>query len=126
MLMKKINSKFHFLHKRTPVQLLLLFYFTAVIVSALLLSRPISQKEGVQIPAIDVLFAAVSAISVTGLSTISITDSLSPFGILMLMIMMQLGAVGIMAIGTFIWLMLRKNIGLKERQLIMADQNQTF
>lgn len=123
--MKKINSKFHFLHKRTPVQLLLLFYFTAVIVSALLLSLPISQKEGVQIPAIDVLFTAVSAISVTGLSTISITDSLSPFGILMLMIMMQLGAVGIMAIGTFIWLMLRKKIGLKERQLIMADQNQT-
>src|SRR5699024_5631081 len=42
-----------------------------------------------------------------------------------LMIILQLGAVGIMASGTFIWLLLGKKIGFRERQLIMTDQNQT-
>src|SRR5699024_1975219 len=37
----------------------------------------------------------------------------------------QLGAVGVMAIGTFVWLILGTKIGLKERRLIMTDQNQT-
>src|SRR5699024_3119855 len=40
-------------------------------------------------------------------------------------IILQLGAVGVMAIGTFFWLILGKKIGLKERRLIMTDQNQT-
>lgn len=119
----KSHSKYNILQKLTPVQLLLLFYFVAVLVSTVILALPISQKEGISIPLIDLLFTAVSAISVTGLSTISIVDSLSLFGIFMLMMMMQLGAVGIMAIGTLIWLVFRKKIGLKERQLIMVDQN---
>src|SRR5699024_2263869 len=42
-----------------------------------------------------------------------------------LTIILQLGAVGIMAIGTFIWIILGKKIGLRERRLIMTDQNQS-
>ncbi len=30
-----------------------------------------------------------------------------------------------MTLGTFLWLVVRKRIGLKERRLIMIDQNQT-
>lgn len=65
------------------------------------------------------------ALSVTGLSTITVADTLSTTGIFLLAFILQLGAVGVMAIGTFIWLLLGKKIGLKERQLIMTDQNQT-
>src|SRR5699024_9074397 len=68
---------------------------------------------------------AVSALSVTGLSTITIIDTLSVTGYFFLMIILQLGAVGIMASGSFIWLLLAKKIGFRERQLIMTDQNQT-
>src|SRR5699024_296364 len=73
----------------------------------------------------DILFTAVSALSVTGLTTISIAETLSTTGVIFLTIILQLGAVGIMAIGTFIWIILGKKIGLRERRLIMTDQNQS-
>ncbi|WP_099157897.1 TrkH family potassium uptake protein [Virgibacillus ndiopensis] len=116
---------FRWLNKLSPVQLILVFYFLAVIVSTIILALPVGHRNGVNIPIIDVLFTAVSAMSVTGLSTISIVDSFNAIGIILLALILQLGAIGVMAIGTFIWLLLGKKIGLKERRLIMTDQNQT-
>jgi len=113
------------LNKMSAARLLLLFYFLAIILSTILLSLPVAYKPEVDIAFIDILFTAVSALSVTGLSTITIIDTLSVTGYFFLMIILQLGAVGIMASGTFIWLLLGKKIGFRERQLIMTDQNQT-
>lgn len=115
----------HMIQKLSPVRILLLFYFIAMIVSTALLSLPIAYQEHVQVDFIDIAFTAVSALSVTGLSTISISEVLSVPGIFILMFILQLGAVGIMSIGTLIWLMLGKKIGHREQQLIMTDQNQT-
>jgi len=123
--MRMHYSKYSWLNKITPVQMILIFYCIAVIVSTIILALPVAHKDGVDIAFIDILFTAVSAISVTGLSTISIVDSLSTTGIILLALIMQIGAVGVMAIGTIIWLFLGKKIGLKERSLIMTDQNQT-
>ncbi|GLO65830.1 MULTISPECIES: TrkH family potassium uptake protein [Oceanobacillus] len=122
---KKSKYQRNILNQLSPVQLLLLFYGIAVVFSTILLSLPIAHKPDVSIPFIDIMFTAVSAISVTGLSTITIVDSFSTTGIIFLAIIMQLGAVGIMAIGTLIWLVLGKRIGFKERSMIMTDQNQT-
>src|SRR5690625_4349643 len=123
--MFSIHPMIRWTNKLTPVQILLSFYFLAVILSTVLLSLPIAHKSGVNIPFIDILFTTVSALCVTGLSTITISESLSTTGIIFLALILQLGAVGIMAIGTFIWLLLGKRISLKERKLIMADQNQS-
>lgn len=112
------------LHRISPVRTLLLFYFLAVIFSTILLSLPIAYQKGVHIPLIDVIFTAVSALSVTGLSTVTIADTYSSVGIIFIAIILQLGAVGVMAIGTLVWLLLGRKIGLKERRLIMTDQNQ--
>ncbi|MBC5635794.1 TrkH family potassium uptake protein [Ornithinibacillus sp. BX22] len=109
----------------SPVRIILFFYIIAAIFSTILMSLPIAYKDGVEVDFIDVVFTAVSALSVTGLSTITVADTLSTTGIFLLAFILQLGAVGVMAIGTFIWLLLGKKIGLKERQLIMTDQNQT-
>lgn len=113
------------LHKLSPAQLLLIFYGLAIIFSTILLSLPVAYKEGIHIPFIDVIFTAVSAVSVTGLSTISVGDSFSTTGIIFLAIILHLGAVGIMTVSTFLWLIIGKKIGLSERRLIMQDQNQT-
>src|SRR5690625_4001125 len=113
------------LHRISPVRTLLLFYFLAVIFSTILLLLPIAYKEGINISLIDTIFTAVSALSVTGLSTVTIADTFSTTGIIFIAFILQLGAVGVMAIGTLIWLLLGRKIGLKERRLIMTDQNQT-
>lgn len=61
----------------------------------------------------------------TGLTTISISDTFSTTGLIILTVIFHLGAVGIMTASTFIWLIIGKKIGLFERRLLMQDQNQT-
>src|SRR5690625_575193 len=112
-------------NKLSPVQILLTFYFLSVLISMILLALPIAHKPNIELSFMDLLFTAVSALSVTGLSTIVISETFNTFGILILAAILQFGAVGVMAIGTFIWLLIGKSIGLKERHLIMTDQNQT-
>ncbi|WP_319005830.1 TrkH family potassium uptake protein [Metabacillus niabensis] len=112
------------LQSLTPVQLIVAYYFLAVSVSVLLLSLPVAHKPGVEFAFIDRLFTAVSAVSVTGLTTVSTAETFSVPGIFILAFVLQFGGIGIMTLGTFVWLIMGKKIGLKERQLIMADQNQ--
>ncbi|WP_281427604.1 TrkH family potassium uptake protein [Mesobacillus maritimus] len=111
--------------KLSPSQLIVSFYFFAVLISVALLSLPIALKPGVEWSFIDVLFTAVSAISVTGLAVVSTPDTFSTTGIFILMFILQFGGIGIMTLGTFFWLILGRKIGLKERQLIKTDQNQS-
>lgn len=115
----------HIIQKLSPIRILLLFYVFAIIIATALLSLPIAYQDHVDVAFIDIAFTAVSALSVTGLTTISISETLSVPGIFILLFILQLGAVGIMSIGTFIWLFLGKKIGYREQQLIMTDQNQT-
>ncbi|WP_273131216.1 TrkH family potassium uptake protein [Bacillus weihaiensis] len=112
------------LQSLTPVQLIVSYYFLAVTVSVLLLSLPIAHKPDVEFVFIDRLFTAVSAVSVTGLTVMSTADTFSVPGIFILAFVLQFGGIGIMTLGTFVWLIMGKKIGLKERQLIMTDQNQ--
>ncbi|ABS21371.1 MULTISPECIES: TrkH family potassium uptake protein [Bacillus cereus group] len=113
-----------FLQKLRPVQLIVFFYFIAVIVSVILLSMPFVIKPGVKWTFIDALFTSVSAVSVTGLSVVSIPDTFNTVGIIVLAFVLQLGGLGIMALGTFLWILTGKKIGLQRRRLIMADHNQ--
>lgn len=113
------------LAKLSPAQLIISFYFLAVSISTILLSTPFVIKEGVKWSFSDALFTAVSAVSVTGLTVVNISDVFTVPGIIVLMFVLQFGGIGIMTLGTFFWLLVGKKIGLKERQLIMMDQNQT-
>jgi potassium uptake TrkH family protein len=124
-IMEEKNLISKWIGKRSPVQLIVLFYLLAVTVSCLLLSLPITHKDGVTLTLMDVLFTSVSAVSVTGLSVITIPDTFNTLGLFILAFVFQFGGLGIMALGTFVWIILGKRIGLKERRLIMTDQNQT-
>ncbi|PPA72248.1 TrkH family potassium uptake protein [Jeotgalibacillus proteolyticus] len=118
-------SKFKFrIRMLKPAQLIVLYYFIAISLSFILLRLPGVHQNEEYIPVIDSLFTAVSAVSVTGLTVISISEVYTTFGIVMIMLILQLGGIGIMSLGTFVWLLVGKKIGLRERQLIMIDHNQ--
>lgn len=106
-------------------QLIIIFYLSALIISTLLIKMPIALQPNVKLSFIDAMFTAASAISVTGLSAISLKDTFNNFGIFLLCIMLQLGGLGVMSLSTFLWVMVGKKVGLKERQLIMIDNNQS-
>ncbi|MEW4309687.1 TrkH family potassium uptake protein [Rossellomorea marisflavi] len=118
-----LKLKLH-ISKLTPTRVIVTYYLLAITLSTLLLSLPVAHKRGADWSFIDALFTAVSAVSVTGLSVVSTPDTFNTLGIFILIFVLQFGGIGIMTLGTFFWLLLGKRIGLKERQLIMTDQNQ--
>lgn len=110
--------------KMTPFQMIVAYYCIAIALSFSLLRLPFVHLPGVEVHWFDSLFMAVSAVSVTGLTVIDVVDTYSVYGIIVIILILQLGAIGIMAIGTLIWVVLGRKIGMKERQLIMIDSNQ--
>ena len=111
-------------NKMSPAQIIVTYYFFAATISTILFSLPIALQDGVHLPLIDALFLAVSAISVTGLSVVDITETFSTTGYFFMMFVLQFGGIGVMTLSTFVWLVFRKKIGFKKRILIMTDQNQ--
>lgn len=114
-----------FINRLSTIQLIVLFYLSAVLFSTVLLSIPNFHQSGVSLSFIDTLFTAVSAISVTGLTVVSTAETFNGLGKIVLAVILQFGGIGIMTLGTFIWILLGKKIGLRGRQLIKIDQNRT-
>jgi Trk-type K+ transport system membrane component len=123
--MNKSNRSLSKKRELSTIQLIVIFYLSALIISTLLLLIPWAHHENVSLSFIDALFTSASAVSVTGLSVISIKDTFNNFGIFLLCIILQIGGLGVMSLSTFLWIMIGKKVGLKERQLIMVDQNQS-
>lgn len=121
--MMKRRIAFHWQHRLSPAKLLIVYYVIALVISTSILSLPIAYQDGVEVAFIDILFTAVSALSVTGLSTISITETFSNTGIILLSIILHLGLLGVMTISTMILIIFGRKIGIAERRLIMQDQN---
>ncbi|GAB4072241.1 Ktr system potassium transporter KtrD [Barrientosiimonas marina] len=119
------RSFVRWVNQLSPVQLIFVFYFIAVLFATALLVLPVAHQDSADPAFIDIVFTAVSALSVTGLSTVTLPEVFSTTGITMLAVILQLGGVGVMAVGTFIWVIIGKKIGIRERRLIVADQNQT-
>ncbi|WP_067726779.1 TrkH family potassium uptake protein [Oceanobacillus damuensis] len=107
----------------STIRIIVLLYVVAVTLSTVLLSIPFFHNEGVDLSFIDLLFTAVSAISVTGLTVVSTADTFNAAGSIALSFVLQFGGIGIMTLGTFVWIILGKRIGLRGRQLIQIDQN---
>lgn len=119
------HHSLRWLNNLSPVQIIVLFYGFAVLTACILLGLPVAHQEGVTLSFIDLVFTAVSAVAVTGLSVVNISETFSVTGVFLLAFVLQFGGIGIMTLGTMIWILLGKKIGLKERRLIMTDHNQT-
>lgn len=91
-----------------PTKLLVLGFFSYTMVGWILLSLPFVSK--IQISPLDNLFISVSAITTTGLGTIDIVESYNVLGQIFILMLMQLGALGYMTIGSFIILSMKMRI----------------
>lgn len=119
-----IQKQHYKLHRFSRFQVLVSYYIFTVLLAASLLSLPFARQADAKWSMMDAIFTAASAISVTGLSTVVIHETFTFSGIILLLIFIQIGGIGIMAISTYFWLLLGRRIGLKQRRLIQTDQNQ--
>lgn len=89
-----------------------------IFTGAILLSLPISSRSGIGTPFIDALFTATSATCVTGLIVYDTYSHFSVFGQSIILLLIQIGGLGFMMIGTMFMLVLRRKIGIRERGLL--------
>lgn len=99
----------HFLRSLHPAKLTLIGYSMYVIAGWLCLSLPYAQSS-IGIPALDHLFIATSAVSTTGLVTISVSDNYSLFGQIVVLALIQVGGIGYMTFGSFVILSTRRTL----------------
>ena len=99
-------------------------YFLFLMGGATLLKLPISVQSGATLSWIDAIFVSVSGMSTTGLSTIIVKDVLTTFGQTVLAFILQFGGIGLIMFISSFWLITRRKIGWRERNMIMTDQNQ--
>jgi len=84
-----------------PAKLALLGYLSYVIIGWSLLCLPFAQKDQGVKP-LDNLFTATSAVSTTGLVTVSVSDDYSLWCQIIVLILIQLGGIGYMTFGSFV------------------------
>ncbi|MFC0470487.1 TrkH family potassium uptake protein [Halalkalibacter kiskunsagensis] len=107
----------------SPPQILALSFFIAIVVGTLLLKLPIATTEPIRW--LDALFTATSATTVTGLVVLDTGLDFTVFGQVVIMILIQIGGLGLMTFAVLIVVVLGKKIGLKERMLVQEAFNQT-
>lgn len=116
--MKKKTAK----AKRSTTRIIALGFVCIILAGALLLTLPISTRTG-EVNFLDALFTATSATCVTGLIVVDTYQNWTTFGQIVIITMIQLGGLGFMTVGVYISVLLKKKIGLHERESIHESMN---
>lgn len=94
-----------------------------ILVGSVLLALPISTKSGEPVGYLDALFTATTSTCVTGLVTLPTVTTWSWFGQIVILLLIQIGGLGVITIFAGIMIALNKRFGLKESQLIQDAFN---
>ena len=82
---------------------------------------PQASASGEVTPLADALFTAVSAICVTGLTTVNMATHWSPFGHTVVFLGMQIGGIGVMTLATLLAVIASRRLGLSVRKIMASD-----
>lgn len=102
----------------TPVRVIAIGFALIIFVGAFFLCLPISHNDGRWFPFIDSLFTSTSAVCVTGLIVVDTATHFSLFGQMVILLLIQIGGLGVMTATTLLFLMMRKRITLKNRLML--------
>jgi trk system potassium uptake protein TrkH len=104
-----------------PAVSLLVLFAVLISVGTLLLMLPVAAADGQATRFIDALFTATSAACVTGLVVVDTANHWSPFGQVVIMLLIQLGGFGIMAGSTLLLFLFLRRTTLRDRVLVQES-----
>ncbi len=104
-------------------QMIAVGFFVIIMLGTLLLMTPIATRDGQNTNFLNAMFTATSATCVTGLITYDTYTHWTVFGQIVILLMIQIGGLGFITFGVFGMTLLRKKIGLKNRELIHDSLN---
>lgn len=122
----KINEHKKSIKKKnslTAAKYMVFGFAIAILIGSLLLWLPVSSATGTAVPYIDALFTATTSLCVTGLVTVPTYCTWSLFGKVVILILIQLGGLGVITISTIVAIILGRRITLHTRKLVQDSYN---
>lgn len=107
----------------STTQVILLGFLFAIIIGTFILSLPVCSASGQSTSFIDALFTATSSVCVTGLSVVDTYSYWSFFGQLVILILAQIGGLGVVSITTGVMIVMGQKVSLKDKLLIGSTFN---
>ena len=106
----------------SPAMRFFTYMVVLVLLSTLLLLTPGATNQPISL--VDALFTCASATSITGLTTINVAETLTPLGKLVLLLDIQVGAIGVMTFSYFVLMMVGKRLAVRDSMSVsgMLDQ----
>ena len=101
----------------------MLSFLAVILAGSLLLALPVSSAGAEPVPYLDALFTATTATCVTGLVTLSTATTWSAFGQTVILILIQVGGLGVITIMSALMLLLHKRMGIGDRLLLQDAFN---
>lgn len=110
-MLEKFLSKKHI----SSFQIITIGFLTVILAGALLLMLPIASASGYSIPFKDTLFTSTSAVCVTGLIVRDTATSWSMFGQFIILLLIQIGGIGVVTVAISLSLLSGRKINLLQR-----------
>lgn len=104
-----------------PARLIFTGFGLSAIIGTLLLLLPIARQDGVSTTVMDALFTAVSALCVTGLIIVDTPAHWSGFGQVVILLLIQIGGLGVMTFATVVGLAVVRKLSLRSRLTAAAE-----
>ena len=107
----------------STTQIILLSFLVTILIGSGLLALPISSANGEAVPYLDALFTATTSTCVTGLVTLPTVTTWSVFGQIVILLLIQVGGLGIITIMSGLMLLINRQMGISDRLLIQDAFN---
>ncbi len=107
-----------------PGFIVIVSFTAAALIGAALLTLPAASK-GDPLSPVDALFTATSAVCVTGLTVVDIGTYFTGFGKTVILVLIQLGGLGVMTFSVFLFLFLGKGVGMRQRWIVTETLTST-
>ncbi len=113
----------NFFKRMNPGRFIALGFALAILLGAFILYLPVSHKAGVDVAFMDALFTSTSAVCVTGLIAIDTYDTFNIFGQTVVVLLIQIGGLGVTSVGVGFILLARGKVDFKDRILVKEALN---
>lgn len=107
----------------STTHIIMLSFLILIFVGSVLLALPVSSAGAKPVSYLDALFTATTAACVTGLVTLPTVTTWSVFGQTVILILIQVGGLGVITIMSAVMILLHKRMGIGDRLLLQDAFN---
>lgn len=119
-MIQKIANKFRELN---TAQMIASSFAGVILLGGLILWLPFCTAPGESTSFVDALFTATTCVCVTGLVTVTTAVHWTLIGKIVILILIQIGGIGLISLASIIFITFHKKISLKNRRMIQESYN---